>query len=171
MPTSHKPRKRFVPKHHFQIAMATLGRMASQQHDAAMSRSTAPLNPSQVRDNVLYCRLAVDAIRVGQGNGEHVNHLALATNISLLLCEMDIGGDWIDKVREAQDALVTLTARHRRIGRYVLSGPELQRMNTLLDLHDAQLTGDTCTEGVMVRALAEIRRRVEDGNVVEAAAA
>ena len=162
MPTSHKPRKRFVPKHHFNAAMATLERLRVN--------SAAPLQPRQVRDNVLYCLSALEAIRTGQGNDDHANHLALAANVSLVLCEAGLGSDWIDKVREAQDAIVTLSARRRRIGHYVASGVELQRIGALLDLHDAQLHSEGCTEGMMVQALSEITRRRAAGHVIEVAA-
>jgi hypothetical protein len=129
------------------------------------------MDAGQVRDLALYCHSAIDALSRGQGTDHHTNHLALAVNVSLMLCEAGLGGDWLDKVREAQDALVTLEARRNRIGRYVLSGLELQRLTAAIELHDSQLASPDCTEGLMVRALTEIRRRVESGNVIEARAA
>lgn len=170
MPVSHKPRKRFVPKHGHLSALHLIENAQHQQQRARLSRSTDPLDGRQVRDLALYCHSALDAIRTGAGNDDHANHLALATNVALLLCEAGLGADWIDQVLLAQDAMVTLAARRNRIGRYVLSGVELQRLEALLDLHDAQLASDDCTEGLMMRALTEIKARVAAGNTIQLAA-
>lgn len=171
MPRSHKPRKRYVPKRDHLSAFQALERVQLQQHRARLMASDAPLNQAQVRDLAIYCHSALEAIRQGTGNDEHLNHLALATNISLVLCEQGLGEDWIDKVREAQDAVVMLKARQGRIGRYVVTGTELQRLQALLELHDAQLESEDCTEGMLVRAMGEITRRVAAGAVVGVQAA
>jgi hypothetical protein len=171
MPGNHKPRKRLIPKRDHFAAMSAIERMQMQQHRARPASSPQPLDKTQVRDLLLYCHSALEAIRTGQGNDDHANHLALASNISLVLCEQGLGREWVGKVQEAQDAIVMLGARRRRIGRYVATGTELQRIQALLELHDQQMVSEHCTEGLMAQALAEIQRRVASGAVVEVHAA
>ena len=69
-----------------------------------------------------------------------------------------------------QDALMTLMARRERTGKKVLTGPEARALQELLDLHDGQMQSEDCAEGMLVSALAECKRRIAEGNVLEVAA-
>ena len=71
-------------------------------------------------------------------------------------------------IRDAQDAIVALLARGQRVGRYAFDGPGLVAVVELLSVHDAQLECEACTSAVMVGVLAEIRRRMADGQVLQA---
>jgi hypothetical protein len=167
MPTSHKPRKRYIPKRQDHLAShRTIHRMAVRQ-------STAPMDATHVRDLALGYHSALDAIRRGAGTWDDANTLALACNMAFILGEANLGKEWADKViADAQAALVSLSHRAEALrGRYVLTGGELQTLRALLDLHDVQLESEDCTQGVMVQALTEIRRRLEAGNVVQVSVA
>ena len=173
MPRSHKPRRRYVPKRHGiddTAAFSAMRRAADQQRTARATASTERLARDQVRDLAIGYHGALEAVRTGRGTQADTSTLAIASNVALMLCEQGLGEDWIDKVREAQDACVTLEHRRQRIGRVVASGTELQRLTALLDLHDAQLESDDCTEGPVMRALREIERRVRGGDVVRVVA-
>jgi hypothetical protein len=164
MPGNKRPRKAYSMKRAHVDALA--GHRAI--HRIAVRQSTTPMDAAQVRDLAIGYHSALDAIRRGAGCWDDVNTLALACNVALVLADAGIGADWCDKVKDAQVALVSLEARASSLrGRYVLTGGELQTLRALLDLHDAQLESDDCTQGVMVQALTEIRRRMEAGNVVQ----
>ena len=148
-----------------------LRRAADQQRTARATASTERLARDQVRDLAIGYHGALEAVRTGRGTQADTSTLAIASNVALMLCEQGLGEDWIDKVREAQDACVTLEHRRQRIGRVVASGTELQRLTALLDLHDAQLESDDCTEGLVMRALREIERRAMTSLTTQASCA
>ena len=51
----------------------------------------------------------------------------------------DLGADWVNEIRQGQDALLMVAARGIDSGRFVLKGQELVAMNLVMELHDAQL--------------------------------
>lgn len=128
--------------------------------------STEQLDASQLRDLGIGYHGALAAIVQGSGTWDDANTLALAANVALLLCEHGLGLDEIVTVHRAQEAVVNLTQRGTLGGRYVLTGAELRDLQALLELHEAQMAHEACTEGVMVAALAEIKRRATAGNVM-----
>jgi len=167
MPRSHKPRKRYVPKRadHFAIAGNTIVRARTRQ-------CTAPLDDTQLRDLAIGYHGALDSMRRGAATGDDFTTLALGANVALVLCELGLGEEWIDKVKQGQDALVCLQARSAKLrGRYVLTGGELQALQAMLELHDAQLASPDCTQGMLSACLVEITRRMHAGDVLEAQAA
>lgn len=128
--------------------------------------STEPLDAAQLRDLGIGYHGALAEIVQGRGTWDDANTLALAANVALLLCEQGLGLDELATVRRAQEVVVNLAQRGTLGGRYVLTGAELRDLQALLELHEAQLSHEACTEGVMVAALEEIKRRVTAGNVM-----
>lgn len=168
MPGTKRPTKRYRPKHIVRDGgLHTIARSQLATHRARLASSAAPLDATQVRDLAVYCHSAIDALRTGEGVFDHTNHLALACNVSLVLCEQGFGEEYLPDVFAAQEALVRLLTRAEHLGRYVLAGRELEALNRLLELHEAQLEHEACTEGLMVRALGEIKRRMSTGHVLQ----
>lgn len=129
--------------------------------------STERLDANQLLDLGIGYHGALAAITSGRGTWDDCNTLALAANVALVLAEAGLGADEVPAVIRAQQAVVQLVQRGTLGGRYALTGAELRELQELLALHDAQLAHEECTEGVMVAALAEIKRRMTDGNVLE----
>lgn len=146
----------------------TMRRAADRQAHARASRSEVSLQRAEVADLAIAYHGAMRALSTGSATDDDVEMLALACNVALLLCEAGLGADCIEHVRLAQDAVVTIKARKDRCGpRYVHTALEMQRLNALLELHDAQLEHPECTEGLMVRVLDEIKKRIANGDVLE----
>jgi hypothetical protein len=133
----------------------------------AAAQSTADLDPDQLRDLRIGYHGALAALTSGTANDSDAHALALASNVSLLLCEHGIGREYLDDVIAAQQAVVSIKARRERVGRYGATGPELALLQTLLDLHDAQLDSEDCKEYVLIGALVECKRRAAAGHVLE----
>jgi len=133
---------------------------------ARAQASTERLDASQLRDLAIGYHGALAGITSGRGTWDDCNTLALAANVALVLAEAGLGADELPVVQRAQSAIVQLVQRGALGGRYALTGAELRDLQELLELHDAQLAHEACTEGVMVAALAEIRRRMTSGNVM-----
>jgi hypothetical protein len=137
---------------------------------AAEAQSTADLDPEQLRDLRIGYHGALAALTSGHANDSEANALALASNVALMLCEYGIGREYLDEVIAAQHAVMSIKLRRDRVGRYGATGPELALLQTLLDLHDAQLDSEDCKEYVLIGALVECKRRAAAGHVLEVAA-
>jgi hypothetical protein len=96
---------------------------------------------------------ALDSILTGQGTRDHVDVLIAAVNMSeaLIRVREDLGRDWAQEIREAQDAIYTMGKRGFEKNSFVFTGPEMTAVKLVMDLHDAQL--DDCSVKEMEQAL------------------
>ena len=96
---------------------------------------------------------ALDSILKGQGTRDHVDVLIAAVNMSeaLIRVREDLGRDWAQEIREAQDAIYTMGKRGFEKNSFVFTGPEMTAVKLVMDLHDAQL--DDCSVKEMEQAL------------------
>jgi hypothetical protein len=79
--------------------------------------------------------------------------LISAVNMSEALIRVrdDLGRDWADEIRAAQDAVYTMGRRGFEKGSFVFTGPEMTAVKLVMDLHDTQL--DHCSVKEMEQAL------------------
>ena len=96
---------------------------------------------------------ALDSILKGQGTREHIDVLISAVNIceALVRVRDDLGLDWANEIRAAQDALYTMAKRGVEKNRFAFTGQEMTAMKLVMDVHDAQL--DNCTVKEMEQAM------------------
>lgn len=96
---------------------------------------------------------ALDSILTGEGNRAHVDVLIAAVNVceALVRIRDDLGRDWSTEIRAAQDAIYTMGKRGVEKARFAFTGPEMNAIKLVMDLHDAQL--DACTVREMEQAL------------------
>ena len=96
---------------------------------------------------------ALDSILTGQGTRAHVDVLIAAVNMSEALIRIrdELGMDWKDEIRAAQDAIYKMGKRGVEKGRFAFTGPEMTAVKLVMDLHDAQL--DDCCVREMEQAL------------------
>ena len=96
---------------------------------------------------------ALDSILKGQGTRDHMDVLISAVNIceALVRVRDDLGLDWANEIRAAQDALYTMAKRGVEKNRFAFTGPEMTAMKLVMDVHDVQL--DNCTVKEMEKAL------------------
>ena len=96
---------------------------------------------------------ALDSILRGQGTKDHVDVLISAVNMSEALIRIrdELGVDWKDEIRAAQDAIYTMGKRGIEKNRFAFTGPEMNAVKLVMDLHDAQL--DDCCVREMEQAL------------------
>lgn len=128
--------------------------------------SVDQLSADQLRDLAIGYHGALAEVVQGRGTWDDANTLALAANVALVLADYGLGRNELETVKRGQLAVVQLAQRGTLGGHYALTGTELQDLQALLELHEAQLEHEACTEGVMVAALAEIKRRMADGDVM-----
>jgi hypothetical protein len=96
---------------------------------------------------------SLNMILMGSGTREHIDVLISAVNIceALVRIREDLGLDWANEIRAAQDALYTMAKRGYEKGRFAFTGPEMTAMKLVMDVHDVQL--DNCTVKEMEQAL------------------
>jgi len=143
MPSSSKPRKRFVP-------------------GAAVYRAKLKkLNRMTIADTCDSVRVrnheSLLAMTNGSGQDGHWKDVAEAINVALVLSEKLYDGAYQKELLLAAVAHAKCGARRHRTGSFGYTGEELQQVNTAMDVHDAQL--DDITFGELCKAHAEVKRR------------
>ena len=98
-------------------------------------------------------REALDSILTGHGTKDHVDVLISAVNMSEALIRIrdELGMDWKEEIKAAQDAIYTMGKRGIERERFAFTGPEMTSVKLVMDLHDAQL--DDCSVKEMEQAL------------------
>lgn len=96
---------------------------------------------------------ALDSILTGVGTKDHVDVLIAAVNMSEALIRVrdELGIDWANEIKAAQDAIYSMGKRGVERGRFGFTGPEMTAVKLVMDIHDAQL--DDCTVKEMEKAL------------------
>jgi hypothetical protein len=96
---------------------------------------------------------ALDSILTGQGTKDHVDALISAVNMAEAMTRIrdDLGRDWAQEIRAAQDAIYAMGVRGYEKGSFLFTGPEMTAVKLIMDLHDSQL--DDCTVREMEQAL------------------
>lgn len=123
------------------------------------------LERSQQVDLTLGVRAAVLALARGAGASHHLDTLASAVNVALVLCERGAGREFEAGIIAAQAALVRTIERGRLTGRWGFDAPALAAVERALDLYEAQLAVVPCIEAR--DAVREVTRRVQQGHVFE----
>lgn len=96
---------------------------------------------------------ALDSILKGDGTRDHVDVLIAAMNMgeALIRVRADLGLDWSEEIKAAQDAVYQMGKRGIERNAFRFTGPEMTAVKVFMDLHDAQL--DECTVQEMEKAL------------------
>ena len=96
---------------------------------------------------------ALDSILTGVGTKDHVDVLIAAVNMSEALIRVrdELGVDWANEIKAAQDAIYSMGKRGVEKGKFGFTGPEMTAVKLVMDIHDAQL--DDCTVREMEQAL------------------
>lgn len=161
MPANRKPKKKYRPQ--------SLSREDAQNAIFLKLREASHerLHPSQVRDLMIAAHSSLAAIETGRGRQEDAFQLAFTSNVALILAEKGMGAEFIGEVKEAQDHIMALLARIDRKESIALTGPGIQSLRRLLELHDAQVSHPDMTEGLAYRAVSTILKRMAEGDVLE----
>lgn len=124
-----------------------------------------PLDAEQKTDLGVALRVSLEALRTGRATEQEFHTLAACINVSLVLCERDIGAEHMPTIKRAQQALLRLWSRGKASGRWVMDGPGLVSIVEGVDLHEAQLANVARSEAA--DAMREVRRRIQRGDIFE----
>jgi hypothetical protein len=75
-------------------------------------------------------------------------------NMAEALAKRQLGRDWLEEIREAQDAIYQMAQRGISGKPFLFNGLELQAVQTIMELHDEQLRN--CSVRTLELALVDI---------------
>ena len=100
--------------------------------------------PGVYIDVQLKNRTALEQIRKGNATKEDIDMLIGAFNITEALAIMGKGHDWLDEIRQGQDALLELSRRGVANGmRFIMTAKQWEALKLVMDLHEEQLAHAT----------------------------
>lgn len=106
---------------------------------------------------------ALAEIVQGRGTRDHWNLVVGAVNMANVMCDMGIGAEYRPVMLAARDAMMEIGKRAAaNANRFVFKGEELQTVNEMMDMHDAQLENIRAVD--VDRAVDEVMRRVKNGH-------
>lgn len=82
---------------------------------------------------------ALDEILHGRGTQEHVEIIIGVVNMAEVLASYGIGQDWIPEIEASQQAIKEMAQRGLDGKPFLFTGPEMQLVKTIFELHDEQL--------------------------------
>jgi hypothetical protein len=101
------------------------------------------------------------ALTKGEATKDDFNRLVAAANVVEALYIMGFGKEYKDAMDNGHSALMALGQRGKKIGKLVLKAEELQALNYMMELHDAQL--DVITVKHLENAIKMVERERRAG--------
>lgn len=111
-------------------------------------------------------RVAFESLRTGRGDESDFRTLACIVNVALIRSE-SIDQLCVETCQRAQDALMSVLARSKRLGKWGLDAAGLQDIPPAMDLHEQLIELSTPLQ--MQQAMQETLNRMRSGHGLEVA--
>lgn len=97
--------------------------------------------------------VAFESLLKGEATRDHVDVMIAALNMAEAMYRVnpDLGKDYSEEIKAAQDAILTMSRRGVVNDRFLFTGLEMNAVRNGLEIHDAQL--DACSVRQMEQAL------------------
>lgn len=142
-------RKTYKPKPVDPLAWAKrLGRV--REH-------SIPMRDDEKVEVAIIFRRAFDALIKGECDADLFAGLAMPVNMAIVLCEMNIGADYMPDAILARDALYAIDQTKVKTGRYVARAAEIEALRKIIEIHEAQM--DVVSMAELRTAVAECKQR------------
>ena len=112
-----------------------------------------------IRDLHIRNHLAMTALTQGKATKSDMDLLIAMNNVVEALWRIGFGRGYESALLEGNAALLAVARRGAQSGRFVLTSEEMNALNTLMDLHDAQM--DAITIGDLEKAIQIVRRDLD----------
>ena len=105
---------------------------------------------------------ALEAVLKGYATRDHIDVLIAAFNVSEALYHVspDLGEDWAEEIKAAQDAIFTMSRRGLKFNKFLFTGSEMSAVKLAMSVHNQQL--DDCTVRQLEEALNYVATRVKN---------
>jgi hypothetical protein len=106
---------------------------------------------------------AMDLLRRGDATVATIDVLIGAFNMceAYTMLRPELGQDWSDEIRAGLDALHSVGERGVASGRFILKAEELNAMNLVMEIHDAQLQNTTVRDMELAMQIVEQEYRAK----------
>lgn len=138
-----RKRSKYKPKG---VRLDNMSWIKSGMQKAADVENGSIITRTRIRNHI-----AIDSLRKGEANKDDMDAIINAFNVTEALAIKGLGEDYRSEIKAGQDALYSVGVRSSKVGKFVLSGPELTAINQTMEIHDAQL--DICTINQLESAL------------------
>ena len=108
--------------------------------------------------------MAMASLMKGTATKRDMDVLVAMSNIVEALYELGFGRQYQDVATEGRYAILSIVYRAVEHLRFVPTGEDVKRLNTLMELHDAQM--DAITLADMERAISLAKRRISSKDTV-----
>lgn len=129
-----------------------------------MASKRSPMAESAQAKLGLEARMAFHRITQGECADDDPDELALTSNVALILCEWGYGGEYLQGVKDAQDALLAAQLRANSGAVFNFDSAGRHAVQVLLELYEQQLA--ICDHAVIMKAMATAADRIRSGDVV-----
>ena len=118
-----------------------------------------------IRDLHIRNHLAMTALTQGKATKNDMDLLIAMNNVCEALWRLGYGKGYEDVLKEGNVALLAVARRGAESGRFVLKADEMNALNSLMDLHDAQM--DAITIKDLDKAVKIVRRDLDSKRAVK----
>jgi hypothetical protein len=148
MATNKKPRRKYRPKavihNTLGYVMEGMTRVVDHDYDLTMLRIK--------NSEAMYSLLHGTAVK------DDMDKLVAMSNMTEAFWEMGFGKEYQNVCVDGRYAILSIVNRATKHGRFTPTGPEVAMLNTLMELHDAQM--EVITVRDMEQALARVRLKL-----------
>lgn len=150
MGNTTKPRKKYRPKAVLRNPVAYVMESMTPITSHGLDLTTLRIKNSQ----------AMVALLRGEAKKADMDILIAMSNVTEALWELGFGKEYKNVCVDGRYAILSITNRATQHGRFTPTGPEITMLNTLMELHDAQM--EVITVRDMERALSTIRNKLQN---------
>ena len=122
------------------------------------SLTPVALHDTYLLDLKITNSMAMASLMKGTATKRDMDVLVAMSNIVEALYELGFGSQYQDVATEGRYAILSIVYRAVERLRFVPTGEDIKRLNTLMELHDAQM--DAITIADMERAISLAKRRI-----------
>lgn len=151
MAKNKKPSKKYRPKRNL---LDPVGHLLEGM--VTVRSKSAYVTQVQIRNMA-----AINALKQGTATRKEIDALIATSNIVLALQGMDVGADCDEIYDLGRQAIINITDRAVRVGKFGSSGADIIALTDLIDLYDAQL--DVVNVDEMHRATLQVATKLARG--------
>lgn len=157
MGTTKKPRKKYRPKPVLQnpVGYVLESMVPIRSHDF-------PLVDLKIKNH-----MAMTMLLQGKAKKDDMDKLIALSNMSEALWELGFGKEYQNVCVDGRYAILSIVNRATKHGRFTPTGPEITMLNTLMELHDAQMEVITVKDMEKAVILVEAEMKAKKAKVIK----
>jgi hypothetical protein len=152
MSTSKRPRKKYKAKPVLQNPVGYVLEGMTRVTDHDFDLTTLYIKNSE----------AMYALMHGTAKKDDMDKLIAMSNVTEALWGMGFGTEYQNVCIDGRHAILSIINRASKHGKFTPTGPEINMLNMVMELHDAQM--EVVTVNDMEQAVARVKNKIRTGN-------